>query len=160
MNIYEIADELQQLQQMLVDNPEDEYIPDTLESVQYDLELKAEGYVKIIKNLEAQALAYKNEIDRMSAKKHTIENSIDRLKQALFNAMSVTGTDKIKGELFNISLRNNAPQLPKDLDIHKVPVMYLVEQEPKIDRKELLKAVKNGEVTFIDLVQSKSLSIR
>lgn len=160
MNIYEITGDILKLQEMLLEEPENEAIQDTLESLNAELETKAENYVKVIKNMQAEAEAYKAEIDRMTERKRSIENSIERLKKALFTAMQETETDKIKGDLFTISLRNGAPQLPKELDWHTVPVHYLKEQEPQIDRKELLKAVKSGEVTGIELVKGQSLSIR
>ena len=160
MNIYEITGDILKLQEMLLEEPENEAIQDTLESLNEDLEIKAENYVKVIKNMQAEVDAYKTEIDRMAERKRSIENSIERLKKALFTAMQVTETDKIKGDLFTISLRNGAPQLPKELDWQTVPVHYLKEQEPKIDRVELLKAVKSGEVTGIELVKGQSLCIK
>lgn len=160
MNIYEITGDILKLQEMLLEEPENEAIQDTLESLNGELETKAENYVKVIKNMQAEADAYKAEINRMSDRKKSIENGIERMKNALFNAMQVTETEKIKGDLFTISLRNGAPQLPQELDWHTVPVHYLKEQEPKIDRVELLKAVKSGEVTGIELVKGQSLSIR
>ena len=160
MNIYEIKDDILMLQDMLLEDPENECIQDTLEALKGELDVKAEGYVMVMKNMQSQVDAYKAEIGRMTDRKRTIENSIERMKTALFEAMKDTGTEKVNGELFTISLRNNAPQLPKDLDYKQVPVQYLVEQEPTIDRTNLLKAVKDGEVKCIQLVRSQSLSIR
>ena len=159
MNLYEITGEVLQLQEMLVNDPENEYVQDTLEALEGELNIKSEAYCKVIKNMEGNLESIKREIDRLSKKKKNLENSVSRLKQALFNAMQVTGTDKIKGDLFTLRIQNNAPQLPKDLDVNQVPIEFLVEREYSIKKRELLQAIKNGEVDGIALEQSKSLRI-
>ena len=158
-NIYEITGDVLTLQEMLENDPENQAIQDTLEGLTGELEMKAEAYCRVIRNMEANLEGFKHEIDRLQRKKKTIENSIQRLKKALFEAMQATGTNKIKGELFSIRIQNNAPQLPKDLDINQVPIDYLIEREYDIDKRKLLAAVKNGEVDGIALEQSQSLRI-
>lgn len=158
-NLYELSADVLQLQEMLENDPENEAIQDTLEALSGELELKATAYCKVIKNMEGNLESFKNEIDRLSKKKKNLENSILRLKQALFNAMQVTGTDKIKGDLFTLRIQNNAPQLPKDLDVNQVPIDFLIERDYDIDRRKLLAAIKNGEVDGIALEVKQSLRI-
>ena len=158
-NLYEITGDVLQLQEMLVSDPENEYVQDTLEALNGELEMKAEAYCRVIKNMEANLEGFKNEIDRLSKKKKNLENSISRLKEALFNSMKVTGTDKIKGDLFTLAIRNNAPKLPSNLDINQVPIDYIIERQYDIDKRGLLQAIKNGEVEGITLEQSQSLRI-
>lgn len=157
--LYEITGDILQLQTMMEDEPENEYVKDTLESLSYDLNDKAEAICRVIRNMEANLAGFKNEIDRLSKRKKVLENSIDRLKKALFEAMQVTGTEKIKGDLFTIRLQNNAPQLPKDLKIENVPIDYLIERQYDIDRRALLRDIKEGKVEGIELEQSRSLRI-
>lgn len=160
--LYEITGDVLQLQEMLENDPENKAIQDTLEALEGELDLKAEAYCRVIRNMEANLEGYKLEIDRLSKRKKTLENSVDRLKKALFEAMQLTGTNKIEGKLFTIAIRNNAPQLPKDLDINKVPVQYLVEATPVINKRELLNDLKNGldlSDLGICLEQRKSLRI-
>lgn len=158
-NIYEITGDVLQLQEMLENDPENEYIQDTLESLNGELEMKAEAICRVIKNMESNLEGFKTEIDRLTKRKKVLENSIDRLKKALFEAMQVTGTDKIKGDLFTIRLQRNAPQLPKDLRIEQVPIQYLVEAPPVIDKRELLADIKAGKVEGIELEVKQSLRI-
>lgn len=160
MTLYEITADLMNLQEMLMESPDDQCLMDTLESVEFDLAKKSDGYCKIIKNLQAESQAYAEEIARFQEKKRTADKAIDRLKASLESAMKAIGKDKVKGNLFTISLRNNAQQLPKDLDMDKVPSDFLIPQEPKIDKRELLRAVKDGKVDGIDLVRSQSLQIK
>ena len=57
-NIYELTGQFLQLLDMLEDEEVDEQvIMDTLESVEYEIEDKADGYAKIIKALEADAIS-------------------------------------------------------------------------------------------------------
>lgn len=158
-NLYEITGDVLQLQEMLVSDPENEAIQDTLEALEGELSMKAEAYCKVIRNMEGNLESVKSEIDRLSKKKKNLENSISRLKEALFNAMQATGNDRIKGDLFTLRIQNNAPQLPKDLDVNRVPIEYLIEREYDIDKRKLLAAVKNGEVDGIELEVKRSLRI-
>lgn len=158
-NLYELTGDVLQLQEMLENDPENEYVQDTLEALEGELSLKAEAYCRVIKNMEANLAGFKNEIDRLCKKKKTLENSIQRLKEALFNSMQATGTDKIKGDLFTLAIRNNAPKLPSNLDINQVPIDFIIERQYDIDKRGLLQAVKNGEVDGIELEVNQSLRI-
>lgn len=159
MNLYEITGDVLKLQEMLVNDPENEYVQDTLESLNGELELKATAYCRVIKNMEANLEAYKSEIDRLSKRKKVLENSIQRLKDALLESMKATGKDKIKDDIFTVAIRNNAPKLPSNLDINKVPVDYLIEREYSIDKRALLNDIKAGKVEGIELEVNQSLRI-
>lgn len=158
-NIYELTGDVLVLQEMLENDPDNQAIQDTLEGLTGELEVKATAYCRVIRNMESNLEGFKREIDRLQRKKKTIENSIQRLKTALFESMKVTGTDKIKDDLFSIRIQNNAPQLPKDLDIMQVPVHYLVEAPPVIDKRALLADIKEGKVEGIELEVNQSLRI-
>lgn len=160
MNLYEISRDLQMLQAMLEENPEDESLQDTLEGVEYEFDLKCENYVKVIRNIQADVDAIANEIKRLQAKKATAERGIEKLRHIMQEMMIQSNKEKAGGALFTISLRNSAPKLPEDLNINDVPIEYIIPQEPKIDKRELLKAVKAGKVDGINLVTTKSLNIR
>ena len=69
MTLYEITGELLALQNMLEDEDPD-IVEATMESVEFDLEEKAEGYVKVIRNLEANAAALREEEKRLREKRH------------------------------------------------------------------------------------------
>ena len=159
-SLYEITSDMMTLQAMLLDAPDDECLIDTLESVEFDFERKTDGYCKVIKNIQADVKALSDEIAVLQEKKRVAENAIDRLKNSLQLAMSNTGKDKVKGSLLTLSMRNNAPQLPKDLAPELIPERYYIPQEPKVDRRSLLKDVKEGKVEGIESVRSQSLQIK
>lgn len=141
----EITGEMMQLMIMLEDEPDSEVLKDTLEGISGELDTKAENYVYVIKEYEGQIENIKKEIDRLTVRKKVAENAIERLKNALLYAMQTTGTKKCGGNLYTISLRNNAPQLGQ-LDENRIPDKYFnVVSERKLDKKTLLADVKTAE---------------
>ena len=157
--IYDLNDEMLNLQESVM-APEGDFLDNDFEQYQENFEEKVEDYCKFIKNIEADIAGYEEEIKRLQAKKKRCESSVDWFKNLIEEGLNKCGKDKIKGKSFTVSMRNNAPQLPSELDFWEVPVAFHIPQEPKIDRKELLKAVKNGEVEGIELVRKKSLQIK
>ena len=158
-NLYEIKDELQEIMLMMDEDPDNEVIVDTLEALKGELEVKAEGYCKVIAEYEHRAAAIKEEIDRLTKRKDTAENNAKRLKKALFDAMKVTGNEKIRGDLFYLYIKNNAESL--DQVPEKLPDKYLIPQPSKVDRKQLLADVKAGvQVDGVTTKRTQSLIIK
>lgn len=140
--IYEITDDVLSLMQMMEEDPENEAIKDTLEALNGELDVKAESYCKVIAEFKAKETALASAIESLTQKKQSVTGNIDRLKKALFDAMKVTGKEKIKGDLFYLYIKNNAESLDQLPEI--LPEKYMVPQEPKIDKKQLLSDVKSG----------------
>lgn len=159
MNLYELTDNYLKVLE-LIENGE-EGLEDTLESINDAIEVKADGYARIIRNLEANAVALKTEIDRLTNRRRSIENSIDRLKENLKNAMIATGKEKIKTDLFNVTVVNN-PVAVNVIDEKLIPEEYFkVEIIRKLDKISLRDAIKNGEeIQGAKLMQGKGLRIK
>jgi prefoldin subunit 5 len=159
MNLYELTDSYLKVLE-LIENGE-EGLEDTLESLNDTIELKADGYARIIRNLEANAVALKTEIDRLTNRRRSIENSIDRLKENLKNAMIATGKEKIKTDLFNVTVVNN-PVAVNVIDEKLIPEKYFkVEIIRKLDKLSLRDAIKSGEeIQGAELMQGKGLRIK
>lgn len=113
------------------------------ESINDSLVDKIEGTLKVIKHIQYDVDAFKSEEERLAKRRKSYEKSIERLKENIKNAMILTGLDKVKAGLFNVSLRNN-PVTAHIYDESKLPKEYLVEQPPKIDKKAVNAALKNG----------------
>ena len=106
--LYELTGEFLQLMDMLEDEECDEQcIMDTLESVEYEIEDKADGYAKIIKSLESNVDGLSKEADRLIARKKTYENRIKWLKQNLEMCMRTTGKRKFTTDLFSFNIQKN-----------------------------------------------------
>ncbi|MBQ0074511.1 MAG: siphovirus Gp157 family protein [Prevotella sp.] len=119
-NLYELTAEYRELLMMLEDSETaDEVIIDTLEAVEGELEIKAEGYVKVIRSMEADAKALMEEADRLAEKAAVVKNRIEKLKLALQMALIATGHDDREGVqagLYRIKLVNNGGQRPLIID--------------------------------------------
>ena len=105
---------------------DDQIIKDTMEGVEYEIEIKAENYAKIIRELEGDMSVIKNEIDRLKSKKERIEKNIEKLKENLKEAMLETGKTKIKTDLFSIGIQKNGGKAPMIIDEDMVPNDYLL----------------------------------
>lgn len=118
MNLYELTDEFLQLQQMLEDPDIDsDVINDTLEAVGGEIEVKADGYAKVIRNMEGTITAIKQEQERLANKRSLLESNIKRLKDNLQQAMVTTGKTKFKTDLFSFNIQKNGGALPVVVDV-------------------------------------------
>lgn len=134
MNIYELTGNYEHLLNMLYDEDVDEKaLLDTLESIEGDIEDKADGYAKIIKELETQSNARKEEAKRLTQSAKTIDNRIKMLKSNLFNCMKITGKTKFTTNLFSFSIAKNGGKQALTID-GDVPEEY------KNTRREQIKA--------------------
>lgn len=162
MKLYELVGQYAELLQHLEDPDYDpDTLQDTLEGIEGELEDKADGYAKVMKNLEATGAAIEAEIARLSARKMRIDTQIKRLKAYLQNAMEVTGKTKFKTDLFSFAVQKNPPKVVLDVSPDMVPSEYLIPQDPKVDMAAIKDALKAGTVTNIaHLEQGQSLRIR
>jgi len=160
-NIYELTGMWNELYN-LADDPEmdAEVWFDTMEGIEGEIEVKADGYAKVIKQIEADAAGIKAEKERLAAKQSSLENKAKYLKQRLQEAMEQVGKDKIKTELFSFGIQNNPPSVFV-ADESLVPDEFLIPQPAKVDKKAIAALLKDGvEVDWAELQQGKSLRIR
>lgn len=156
MNLYELKEDYLKVLE-LIESGEDG-LDDTLESISDTIDVKADGYVRIVRNLEGNVNTLKTEIERLSSRKKHMENNIDRLRESLKNAMIETGKEKIKTELFNIRVGKETESievidqslLPKDCVRTKV--------EP--DKIAIKDALKNGQaIQGIKIIKKRGIVI-
>ena len=113
MKLYEITGDILQLLEMCESGEHDEQIiKDTMESLESELEDKAEDYGKVIKNLDANVEVIQKEIDRLMDRKRCLENTRKCIKQRLEAAMLATNHMKIKTQLFTFSIAKNGGKAP------------------------------------------------
>ncbi len=156
--LYSIQDKYQQLLN-LAEQLDPELLKDTLESIDDELETKAENVAFVIKELEGQSLILEKETKRLAERKNTINNNVKRLKQSLFDAMITANKQKIKTNLFTLDIRKNPPSLIVE-DESKL-LNYLIEQPKKLDKTKLGDDLKKGiEVPGAKIIQTERLQIR
>ena len=161
MTLYQLTGQILVLQEIMEDDVyERELINDTMESVMYDFQNKADDYVKLIKNIEAQVSALDEEAKRLKARQDKMKNKVKMLKDKLVTVMVATGTRKLQGTVGTLSLRRST-KIPSELTWENVPQEYVkTEVKKSIDKVSLTSAIKEGKVEGIELEETNSLLIK
>jgi len=163
MKLYELTDEWNAALEALQDaeTPEEEAeAHERLASIAEPLETKLENIAKVRATLLAEAEAYKAEAERLTARRKTRENAADRLKSYAESGMREAGIREVKGQVFVLKIQKNPPSVLID-DEGKIPKTYLVPQDPKLDKRNILAALKAGQdVPGCSIQQTESIRIR
>lgn len=159
-SLFDLSTDYQQLYDLIAEQEDEQILKDTLASINDAIEDKADGYVAVIKTLEGDNKAIDEEIKRLRQRKTSNQNGVKRLKESLQEVMEQTGKEKFKTALNSYSIANNPPSLDIT-DESLIPKQYYIEQQPRLDKKELLKVVKDGlEIKGVELKHSRSLRVR
>ena len=154
--LYELTGQFLEIYSMDID---DETKLDTLEAIDWtnDYENKVEGYVKVIKSLEADIEARKNEKKRLDGLNKSDQTKIDNLKAALATSMAETGQTRVDTTLFKVGFRKSEAVV---VDEAKLPKKYQVATY-KPDKKTLKELLKSGKHIKGAVIEERSnLSIR
>lgn len=137
-----------------------EMIQEALGQVEEDINTKIENTCKVIKEIDADAVGIDEEIKRLTALKKQKENTVNKLKEYITFEMNGIGLNKVDGKLFKISFRKSTSV--NIIDETKIPKEFIiVKTTESISKKELGKALKNGEIIEgAELIQGRSLQIK
>ncbi|WP_053026314.1 siphovirus Gp157 family protein [Staphylococcus haemolyticus] len=159
-SLFDLSTDYKQVYDLIAEQEDEQILKDTLASINDAIEDKADGYVAVIKTLEGDNKAIDEEIKRLRQRKTSNQKGVKRLKESLQEVMEQTGKEKFKTALNSYSIANNPPSLDIT-DESLIPKQYYIEQQPKLDKKELLKVVKDGlEIKGVELKQSRSLRVK
>ena len=86
-NLFELKDNYQQVYDLIAEQEDEQILKDTLASINDAIEEKADGYVAVIKSLEADNNAIDEEIKRLRQRKTSNQNGVKRLKESLQEVM-------------------------------------------------------------------------
>lgn len=160
-NLYQLTNNYETVLNMLYDEDADEQmILDTLESIEGEIEDKANNYAKIIKELESKRDSRKAEAKRLLDSATVFDNRIKALKNNLYNAMKTTGKTKFATDLFSFNIARNGGKQSLTID-GEVPEEYtktIIEN----DTDKIRQALEEGkELAFAHLEpRGESLRIR
>lgn len=158
--LYTITEDQRLLNAMLEENG-GELTPEIEEAMQItedNLLAKAEAYGATISEYDAQAEACAAEIKRLMAYKKTCENVSKRMRERLSDAMHTFDKDKLTAGTFRFSFRKSTSVLVEDETI--IPKEFF-KVEPTLKKKELLDALKAGElIAGASLATNYSLQMR
>lgn len=162
--LYELKENWRQISDMLYEEEIDEQcILDTLESIEGEIEDKADSYAIIIKELLADAEACKQEKIRLEERQKSFEAKAKLMKDKLEEVMKETGKTKFKTALFSFSIQKNGGLEPLKIDIkaEKVPFEYYKHTEKELDNTKIRQALVDGKIDFAHLeTRGESLRIR
>lgn len=170
-SLYELTDRYRNLQSVMdnISDSEDAVamIEAAISSIDDEISVKADGYGRLIKNLEAEADGLRKEEQRLAARRKAKESNAIWLKQHLEQAMIAQNKKKISTDLFTFSLQNNPPAVKiqdKDAFIRWAEMecpTYLSYSAPQVNLKAVAAAIKAGEVVpGATLEQGQSLRMR
>lgn len=158
MKLYELAQNYARLMEM-AEEMESDALVDTLESLQDEIEEKAENIAKLVKNLEADAKIIKEEEQRLADRRRSIESKVTRLKEYLQQQLEVAGLQKVKRPTITVAIQANPPSV-EIADEKLIPSEFMIPQY-KVDKKSIMERLKNGEIIpGCSLKQTKGVRIK
>ena len=158
--LYELTGDYEYLINKLYDPEWDEdALIDTLDGIEGEIEDKADGYAKILAQMDGDVAALKEQEHRLADRRRVLENRAKRLKENLYTTMKTVGKTKFQTQLFAFSIRKTPAAVVID-DAAAIPDKYktYVESILKTDIKDALKA--GEDLPGAHLEQGETLSIR
>lgn len=143
--LHEITGQYLELYEMMesADELEMKIIADTLDGMDGELEEKADGYAKIMAELDAEAVKFEKEADRLAARAEQLRNRIRVLKDRLKAAMILCDRRKFKTDFYSFAICKNGGVAPMEVDATAVPDDYM----KKIpDTSKIREALNAGEI--------------
>lgn len=159
-NLYNLNQSWQEVANMLYqDDADEQMILDTLESIEGEIEDKADNYAYIITEILNDANACKLEKDRLEKRQKSLENKAKNLKNNLAEIMKNTGKTNFKTQLHTFKIQKNGGKraLTIDGDVPREYQKIIIEN----DTDKIRQALEEGkELPFAHLeAQGESLRI-
>jgi hypothetical protein len=160
MNLYEITREAIELASLL---ETEELTPELEKSLiinQDQLQSKAVNYAKVIANIQSDSDAIDQEIKRLKAIKESKDRAVTRLREAVKEAMLVSGIEKIESPLFKLSIRRSEA-IEIDV-IDALPSEFVnIKNVVSADKIAIKEAIKRGEyITGARIIENFNLQIK
>ena len=167
LTLFQIAAEYRQITDILMDSGADEQtLKDTLEGEAWPLELKAQNYGFVIRNLQATAASIKEAETQMAARRKTIEKRAADLLERLKTGLEIAGVQRLECPHFALTIKKNPPAV-EIFEQALIPASFMRIPEPPPppapmpDKKAIAEAIKAGkEVSGALLVQGTRLEIK
>ena len=112
--LFDLADEYKQLYELAVSEDEEDYqvFLDTLEGLTGEIEMKAEGYTKVINRLSMEQEKAKEIADRYAAHANACKNAISQMKERCMMAMDIMGVTELPAGDLTIKIKKNGGLAP------------------------------------------------
>ena len=164
MNLYEINNKYIELLQKIENGEiEEEFIPDTLESVEGDFRDKADNIACFIKSLLCESVALKEEASKLALRAKAKEDKAEKLRLYIENVMIKSKMEKFETTRNLFSLKKNPPSVVLE------PTFVSFSDSKWLRTKTIVEADKTkisnflkqgGTVVGAKLVQTEKLNIK
>lgn len=168
--IYELTEMMLQLMNLLYDEEVDEEeLLKACESVEMEIEDKADGYAKVLKNMDADIKGLQAEERRLKERRRSLERRKVYLSHNLEQSMKAIGKTRFKTDLFSFSIAKNPAKA--EVKDERAFIEWCEKngrddllrfKAPEINKTALKDAIlKDGEVIDgAEIVQTEGLRIR
>ena len=163
MKLYELTQSMEELKQLIQEGELDnDMLLSTLESVELDIETKADNICCIIKELEGNINTLVSEKERLASLSERYKKNVDQLKNYLKINLVKVGKEKLKTDRFSINVSNRKPKLVINEELLSNNYKY---EETKIitiiNRDKIADDINNGVIVDgVTLEEVKALTIR
>lgn len=147
MNLYEINTEIEKAIEAIFLNADEETGEirkedvDNLEALNVARDEKLESIGCYIKNKKAMAEAIKEEEKALKERRETLESKVENMKAYVANALQ---GEKWASAKVAFSFRKSKAVVIDESYIENIPKEYLIEQDPKIDKKAIKADIEMG----------------
>jgi len=161
MKLYEITGAIHDLEKMLEDGLPPEQIEESLSDIAGDFDTKAKDILFVLANMDGEIEKFRSEEARLKERRLTAEKQKARLVNYLRYNMEQVGISTIQNGVMTAKL-SKPRAIVEVLDESEIPEQYLsIKTSVSVDKKELLKALKENQVPGAVLGESKpSLTIK
>lgn len=130
---------------------------DNLDDLEMAYAEKLESCGLYVKNLQAEVDGIKAEEHRLAERRRIKERKAERLKEYMLNSMELTNTGKLDTSKVAISTRKSQKVIIDDE--RAIPLQFLKTVQ-SVNRAEVKKALKSGEVPGAHIEDSLNLQIK
>ena len=163
MKLYELTQSMEELKQLIQEGELDnEMLATTLESIDLEIEVKADNIAALIKELDGNLATLGKEKDRIDKLARSYKANQDFLKNYLKDNLIKVGKEKLKTDRFYINVSNRKSKLVINEELLSNNYKY---EETKIitiiNRDKITDDINNGVIVDgVTIEEVKALTIR
>ena len=160
--LYELTQDLQEMDQLLEDLKDDESATQTIEMIKSEIESqldsKSTDLIKYIRTLDLEMQTIETEEKRLKELKNSKKKKIDNLKSFIMSVMQTNDMKRITTSIGNITLRSNPESVLVENE-NDIPKHFKkIETKETIDKKAIKAAIQSGtEVKGCKLIRTQSV---
>src|SRR5699024_2923529 len=156
--LYNLTDDYVRVLEMIDEGVDEAVIQDTLESIDEAIEVKADNYSHVIREKEGINEIRRKEVKRIQELINRDEKAIKLMKESLYEAMKETGKTKSKTDLNSFWIQKSPPTIEVKSE-DNIPEKFF-KTERKLQRRDLIKYMKENSIEGVELKQTEGVRIR